>query len=273
MDRELAQKKLLERQLTQQEALQIIKECREEEARLSREQAQREVLRHRKTILSGFSKYDLSDEEQYQVHSNLIVQIGRNYMLREFSNFQIDEHNRNVLRFLTYYFNDCKLAEEVFPNEDYKLHKNILLIGEPGTGKTMLMQIFSDYLKATENANYFKNISITQLMNYYKINSHIDRYTYNELADMRSFEGNPFNVCLHDLGLKTEKQKSFGTLLTQITDEFLFARYEIYQQCGKRYHITSNLTVKDFKERFEERLVDRFKSFNVIELHGDSRRK
>lgn len=83
----------------------------------------------------------------------------------------------------------------------------------------------------------------------------------------------PFGVCLNDLGLATEKQKSFGTLLSQITDEFLFARYEIYQQYGKRYHITSNLTVRELKERFEKRLIDRFKSFNVIELHGGSRRK
>ncbi|ROS80514.1 ATP-binding protein, partial [Muribaculaceae bacterium Isolate-039 (Harlan)] len=34
-----------------------------------------------------------------------------------------------------------------------------------------------------------------------------------------------------------------------------------------------NLTVKDLKSRFEKRLVDRFKSFNVIELRGGSRRK
>lgn len=148
-----------------------------------------------------------------------------------------------------------------------------MLIGEPGTGKTMIMQVFADYLRATENENAFRNISMTQLMNYYKINGHIDRYTFNELADPKAFEGNPFNICLNDLGLMTERQQSFGTLLTQITDEFLFARYEIYQQFSKHYHITSNLTVKDLKSRFEDRLVDRFKSFNVIELHGESRRK
>lgn len=207
----------------------------------------------------------------------MIVGIGKNYMLREFSDFIVDEHNANVLRFLTYYFNNCILAEKVFPNENYKLHKNILLIGEPGTGKTMIMQIFADYLRATNNENAYRNISMTQLMNYHKVYGHIDKYTYNELGGAKAqdaYDGvSPFGVCLNDLGLATEKQKSFGTLLTQITDEFLFARYEIYQQYGKRYHITSNLTVKELKERFESRLIDRFKSFNVIELHGGSRRK
>lgn len=231
-----------------------------------------EIQKHRRTTLKGF-KYNLEDPNEYLIHANMIKEIGNSLMLREFLGFQIDENNKQVLKFLIYYFNGCKLAEKVFPKENYKIHKNLLLIGEPGTGKTMLMQIFSDYLRATRNDNYFANISATQLMNYYKVNGHIDKYTYNEMVDKSAYDGSPFNVCLNDLGLVTEKQKSYGTILSQVMDEFLFARYELYQQQGKRYHITSNLNVKDLKERFEGRLVDRFKSFNVIELHGGSRRK
>ena len=37
--------------------------------------------------------------------------------------------------------------------------------------------------------------------------------------------------------------------------------------------VRDNLNVSDFKTRFEDRLVDRFKSFNVIVLNGKSRRK
>ena len=233
-------------------------------------------MRRRKAILKGF-KYDLTDEAEYQTHARMVVGMGENYMLREFSHFMVDEHNRDVLRFLLYYFNQCPLAETVFPNEDYKISKNILLVGEPGTGKTMLMQVFADYLQATNNDNQFRNISMTQLMNYHKVFGHIDKYTYNELkgaSNQEAYDGTcPFSICLNDLGLATENQKSFGTLMTQITDEFLFARYEIYQQYGKRYHITSNLTVNQLKDRFEDRLIDRFKCFNVIELHGGSRRQ
>lgn len=203
----------------------------------------------------------------------MISEIGNSFMLREFSKFVIDEYNRDVLRFLTYYFNGCKLAETVFPNENYKIHKNLLLVGDPGTGKTMLMQIFSEYLRRIGNENAFRNLSVTQMMNYYKINGHIDKYTYNEIGGNGTFEGAPFNICLNDVGLLTEKQKNYGTDLSTVMDEFLFARYELFQQYNKRYHLTSNLDVKEFKKRFEDRLVDRFKSFNVIELKGESRRK
>lgn len=110
------------------------------------------------------------------------------------------------------------------------------------------------------------------MMNYYKMNGHIDRYTYNENSGKGSIEGDPFNICINDIGLETENQKSYGTSLDSVIDEFLYARYEIYQNQFKKYHITSNLSPEEFKERFGYRLVDRFKSFNVIPLLGDSRR-
>lgn len=200
----------------------------------------------------------------------MIANIGQTLMDRELRDFEIDEHNREVLRFLLLYFNGSKEADGVFPDEDYKINKNIMLIGEPGTGKTLLMQIFSDYLKLTGNSRAFDNISSTQLLNYYKMHGHIDKYTYNEAGG--GLDGSPFDVCINDIGLGTEMAKSYGTQLTSVMDEFLFARYEIFQQMGIKYHITSNLSVKDLKERFDSRLIDRFKSFNVLELHGGSRR-
>jgi hypothetical protein len=227
---------------------------------------------HKKTIREA-SNYDLSTQSEFEKHCILIENLGDNYLKMEFRTFECDKYNRDILRFLVYYFNNRIEAESIFPDKNYKIHKNLLIVGNSGTGKTLIMQIFADYLKLTGNPNVFENLSVTQMMNYYKINGHIDKYTYNELSGRGSIDSSPYNICLNDIGLDTENQKSYGTSLDSVIDEFLYARYEIYQSNFKKYHITSNLMVDEFKERFGNRIVDRFKSFNVIPLLGDSRRK
>ena len=88
----------------QQEALQLLRDMQQERYKLQQEQARNLVMRRRKAMLKGF-KYDLTDEQEYQVHANMVIGMGNNYMLREFSRFMVDEHNKDVLRFLLYYFN------------------------------------------------------------------------------------------------------------------------------------------------------------------------
>lgn len=251
--------------------LQQIQQEKSFAVKLKKEEIGNLLEKHRKIILQDF-EYDMTNPNEYRTHAGFIRQLGNDYMGREFRTFEVDEYNSKVLAFLLYYFNGCRLAEQVFPNENYKVHKNLLFVGNSGTGKTMLMQIFSDYLRLTRNPNSFENLSVTQMMNYYKIKGHIDLYSYNE-GQSKGFKPDPFNICLNDIGLETENQKSYGTSLNSVIDEFLYARYEIYQQFNKKYHITSNLEVEEFENRFGNRLIDRFKSFNVIPLLGSSRRK
>ena len=72
----------------------------------------------------------------YHAHSKLFLQIANKVLAYQHREFVIDDNNSKVLRFLLYYFNDCPLAEEVFPGRGYKLHKHIMLQGNVGTGKT-----------------------------------------------------------------------------------------------------------------------------------------
>lgn len=221
------------------------------------------------------ASYDLQDEEAYKAHANLLLYIANNVVLaRQRRQFVIDDYNRDIIRFLLYYFNGCSLAEEVFPGRGYKLHKNIMLQGGVGVGKTLLMQIFSEYLMRIRSPRSFYNLSVTQMVNYYTLHNNLDRFTFNE-EENRGFQCTPVNICLNDIGI--QDKTFFGMDTGLLTDEFLHARNEIWTQYGKCAHLTTNLDDKALRKRFERndgfgRLVDRFKTYNIIPMGGVSRR-
>lgn len=221
------------------------------------------------------ASFDLQDEGIYKAHANLLLYIANNIVLaRQRRQFVIDDNNRSVIRFLLYYFNGCPLAEEVFPGRGYKLHKNIMLQGGVGVGKTMLMQVFSEYLMRIRSPRFFYNLSVTQMVNYYTLHNNLDRFTFNE-EENRGFQCTPVNICLNDIGI--QDKTFFGMDTGLLTDEFLHARNEIWTQYGKCAHLTTNLDDKALRKRFERndgfgRLVDRFKTYNIIPMGGVSRR-
>lgn len=215
---------------------------------------------------------DLEDDETYKKHAILVRKCGDLILSKEFKKFNVDDYNRKILQFLLYYFNRCKLAECVFPSKEYKVHKSLLICGDVGVGKTLLMQVFSEYLKRTNNSNLFENLSVTQMINYYKLNNHLDKYTYNEYG-LKTFGGNAVNVCLNDVGLQSHQH--YGQDTKVLINDFFYARAELWAQDGKFAHITTNLTPSELREYFSDdygRLVDRLKSYNIIHLQGDSRR-
>lgn len=216
---------------------------------------------------------DLTNEDEYSKHANLVAWIANNIVLQhQHRTFVIDDDNRSVIRFLLYYFNNCPLAEEVFPGRGYKLHKHLLLMGEVGTGKTLLMQIFSEYLRYVRGDRFFYNLSVTQMVNYYTLHNNLDRFTFNE-EENKGFKSTPVNICLNDIGVQTTT--FFGMDTTKLTDEFLHARNDIWVQNHKFAHLTTNLSVEQLKEVYKDgfgRLIDRFKTYNIIPLTGSSRR-
>lgn len=221
---------------------------------------------------------DLSDPEIFKCHWNLLWSVAEDIVLApQRRKFVVDDNNKEVIIFLLYYFNNSQLAEQVFPDKRYKLAKPLLIRGDKGVGKTFLMQLFSEYLRRTKNPNFFYNVSVTEMVNYYTINNNLNRYTYNDRSGIKednTFDGcRPSNVCLNDVGLQT--QSFFGQDGKKLVTEFLHARYEIWTQWNCRGHLTTNLSVRALSKEFSDpygRTVDRFKSYNIIELTGTSRR-
>lgn len=230
---------------------------------------------HKDIEKARLASFDLQDEGIYKAHAKLLLYIANNIVLaRQRRQFVIDDDNRQVIRFLLYYFNGCSLAEEVFPSRGYKLHKNIMLQGGVGVGKTMLMQVFSEYLMRIRSPRFFYNLSVTQMVNYYTLHNNLDRFTFNE-EENRGFQCTPVNICLNDIGI--QDKTFFGMDTGLLTDEFLHARNEIWTQYGKCAHLTTNLDEKALRKRFERndgfgRLIDRFKTYNIIPMGGTSRR-
>ena len=219
---------------------------------------------------------DLTDPAIFEMHSRLFLYIANNIVIApQHRKFVVDADNKDVIKFLLYYFNNCPLAETVFPKRGYKLHKNIMLQGGPGVGKTMIMQCFSEYLKRINSPRFFHNLSVTQMVNYYTIHNNFDRYTFYE-EESRGFMPKPENVCLNDVGLNDDKV-FYGMNTSVLTDDFLLARNDIWAGWDKFAHITTNLDDEALTKRFTRgdsygRLLDRFKTYNVIPLGGKSRR-
>lgn len=215
----------------------------------------------------------LENEDIFQAHAQTLMWIANNVVLaHQRRKFEVDEHNRDILRFLLYYFNGCPLAEQVFPDRNYKLHKHLMLQGEVGTGKTLLMQIFAEYLRYTNNPRQFYNLSVTQMVNYYTLHNNLDRYTYYE-EENKGFMCTPVNICLNDIG--TDSITFFGMDTKLLTNQFLHARNEIWVHYHKYAHVTTNLTIAQLKEEYKDgfgRLIDRFKTYNIVPVGGSSRR-
>lgn len=215
----------------------------------------------------------LENEEIFQAHARMLMWIANNVVLaHQRRQFVVDDYNRDILRFMLYYFNGCPKAEEVFPERNYKLHKNLMLMGEVGTGKTLLMQIFAEYLHYTNNPREFYNLSVTQMVNYYTLHNNLDRYTYYE-EENKGFQCTPVNICLNDIG--TDSITFFGMDTKLLTNQFLHARNEIWVHYHRYAHVTTNLTLPQLKEEYKDgfgRLVDRFKTYNIVPLGGTSRR-
>ncbi len=221
---------------------------------------------------------DMEDEETYNAHARFFLFVANHVLAPQRRKFVIDDNNRQVIRFLMLYFNGSRLCEDVFPDRGYKLHKNILLQGGVGVGKTMLMQIFSEYLKRIDSPRQFHNVSVTQMVNYYSVHNDIDGFLYNTKGS-RGFQGSPINLCLNDIGV--DNRPFYGIETDTIIHDFLHARNEIwsnYPEYDRKFaHLTTNLNDEKLKAKFGQkdsygRILDRFKTYNVIPMTGESRR-
>ena len=172
--------------------------------------------------------------------------------------FRIDDRNRDLVSDLFLYFH--------FQKGRLDLRKGLWLEGPVGTGKSTLMQVFSQYLKSLQMG--FRVYICSQVTTDYSLTGDLSRYLDN--AGWSS--SGPAPMCFDELGREPLPAKYYGTELN-VMQHILHIRYSYWQTTGLKTFVTSNANGDDIERLYGDFIRDRRKEmFNIIPVTGDSRR-
>jgi DNA replication protein DnaC len=170
----------------------------------------------------------------------------------------LSDKDKEIYRNLTNYF----IKDE---NSPYNVKKGICLFGDVGTGKSLTMQVFSEFTQ--DNANKFKIHDMKEIAR--AVQQHgvevLPEYTRG-------------SCCYDDVGFE-DKANHYGNKICIFT-ELVNILYERFLKSGKVFHITTNLGFSQnfgfgtFADKYDRRVVDRLREMlNIIELNGQSKRQ
>lgn len=171
----------------------------------------------------------------------------------------IDEHNKHVVSLLISYFGNDSEFEKKYPTMSRK--KGILLMGNIGTGKSMLMELFSRnpfcpyrVFDCRGLAEDFSKRGTQAVEGCYQ--------TIEISAPVRFYGHEKMGLCLDDIGAE-ESRKHFGSNQTVIAD-IVQSRYQ--RDIPFQYtHATTNLTADQISAEYGERVRSRMREiFNVV---------
>lgn len=147
--------------------------------------------------------------------------------------------------------------------------QGLLIRGKRGTGKTVLFMAFSRLLSQCmhwkryamiDNSDLYKSGIIDNLC---ALKEHNYRacFKYQLLTDMA-----PQNVLVDDFGRGQREYKKYGNTFA-FEEEFIYRRYELFQQYGAQTHFITNLTKEQLLDKYADRIMSRINEMTqLIEL-------
>lgn len=175
-----------------------------------------------------------------------------------YPSFRVDKENRDVIRLIQFYLARDERFEKA--NADYSLNKGILLMGNYGTGKTLMMQILQRCFLTIGSDMNFKRKNMQDLCSRYQ----------NEGA--KAFFNEYCHWFIDEMGITSREIISHYGNWVNIGDEIIGGRYNLFQH-GYVTHITTNLNIEGLKSFYDGRTFSRINEMcNIIPLAGTDRR-
>lgn len=190
--------------------------------------------------------------------------------------FILDEYSKPIFDLLCLYFSRDKKFEEY--GEGFSLYKGLALAGNPGRGKTKLMEMFQlnkrqcylliDMNKVQEDCA--ANLEETKKFDFYKtFTSQVPGWG----GTKRYFYQDYVTWGIDDIG-KEELLLSYGN------KSFVFSKIIEFRSANKHLlqyyplHITTMLTAEQIGKKYGDFVRSRMREqFNWIDLKGEDRRK
>ncbi len=185
------------------------------------------------------------------------------------NDYSIDGNNQQQIEQLIFYFmNDKRFYGD--------LQKGLLLRGIIGTGKSILMKIFSEKrsgLNFTLTKNFLFHSVIDIFSDYTRngfsvIENHSKYMSYEEGYEWRN------TTCFDELGMESTTAKNYGNTIN-IMESIIAIRYNNWQSRGQLTHFTTNLTPDEIEAQYGPRIRSRIAEMcnDIILLGIDRRRK
>lgn len=193
--------------------------------------------------------------------------------------FVIDDNNHEAVRLIVAYFG--KYPE--FEQAGYSLSKGIVLFGQVGSGKTLLMEIMNEIVKSGKKVDKLKFIitSCPEISDTYAARGVLSLQPYGRESFCTQGNGygtalirsKPIHRCFDELGMEDPKSNHFGNYRNVMSDIFA-SRYEMWRKWGLLTHLTTNLSPESIEDIYGDRTRSRLREMcNFIKLTGKDRRK